>query len=231
MYNDTINQFIRKNIGGKYMNAIITIIIPFLFFIGLIIIFQTFIKRGDRIIKHSKEQFLKDEQEASFFRAHEIESSRYIVPDISKFPLMDESQIKTKEDEYAYTIQQEVLTKSHKAMAHFEEGNLELKKMYGAAHLEFIAQSEENYNSFLQSLQAWAKALVDADNKTAATQVLEQGIAIGLDLSSSFILLADLYKDSHNTQELLKLLQLTKESKNITMGKVVTYIENIIQNQ
>jgi len=210
------------------MNTIISILVPVFIVIGFIIIFQTFLKRSDRISRLNKESFLEDEQKASFSRVHTIESSRYIIPNIDNFPIMKENEINNSEDEYAYTMQQIALTKATKVMGHFEETNLELKKMYGASNLESIIQSEENYNDFFQSLQAWAKALTEADRKSDAIKVLEEGLSVGLDFTNSFLLLANLYKESGNKEALIKLLELTKENKNITIGKVTTYIENII---
>lgn len=210
------------------MQIITSVLPPVLIIIGLIVIFQTFLKRSTRKYERNKNNFIEQEQQASFSRAREIEEERYIKPNIENFPIMLSEDTKTEEELYAYKLQQAVLLKLDKPMGHFEENNIELKKLYGAVNLEVIIQSEENYTEFLHKLNAWAKALVDADKKYNAIKVLEEGIKLGMDFTQSFILLADLYKETDNKEDLKKLYDLTKQNKNITMGKVVSHIESLL---
>lgn len=204
------------------------IFVPVFFLIGIVIIFQTFLRRSDRITKRAKEEFLEREREASFSRVKEIEQERFISIDINKFPIMNAQDIKTDEEKYAYTLQNAVIEKSSKKMAHFDEENLELKKMYGASNLETIIQYEENYTEFLRKLSSWAKALADANRKDYAIKVLEEGMKVGLDYTKSIMLLADLYNEKKDTIALNNLYNLIKQNKSITMDKVVKYIETLL---
>lgn len=204
------------------------IFVPVFFLIGIVIIFQTFLRRSDRITKRAKEEFLEREREASFSRVKEIEQERFISIDINKFPIMNAQDIETDEEKYAYTLQNAVIEKSSKKMAHFDEENLELKKMYGASNLETIIQYEENYTEFLRKLSSWAKALADANRKDDAIKVLEEGMKVGLDYTKSIMLLADLYNEKKDTIALNNLYNLIKQNKSITMDKVVKYIETLL---
>lgn len=204
------------------------IFVPVFFLIGIVIIFQTFLKRSDRITRKAKEEFLEREREASFSRVKEIEQERFINIDINNFPIMSTQDIKTDEEKYAYTLQTAVIEKSSKKMAHFDEENLELKKMYGASNLETIIQYEENYTEFLRKLSSWAKALVDANKKDDAIKVLEEGMKVGLDYTKSIMLLADLYNEKKDNEALNNLYNLIKQNKSIIMDKVVKYIENLL---
>lgn len=204
------------------------IFVPVFFLIGIVIIFQTFLRRSDRITKRAKEEFLEREREASFSRVKEIEQERFISIDINKFPIMNAQDIETDEEKYAYTLQNAVIEKSSKKMAHFDEENLELKKMYGASNLETIIQYEENYTEFLRKLSSWAKALADANRKDDAIKVLEEGMKVGLDYTKSIMLLADLYNEKKDTIALNNLYNLIKQNKSITMDKVAKYIETLL---
>ncbi len=204
------------------------ILVPVLFLIGIVTIFQTFLKRSDRIDKRAKEEFLKREREANFSRAREIEDNRFIKVDINSFPIMQNAQ--TEEEKYAYKLQQAVIQRASLKMAHFDESNLELKKMYGASNLEFIIQYEENYTEFLRKLSSWANALVDANKKEDAIKVLEQGIKLGLDYTKSVILLANLYKEKNDITSLNNLYNLVVKSQSITMNKVIKHIKNLLDS-
>lgn len=204
------------------------ILVPVLFLIGIVTIFQTFLKRSDRIDKRAKEEFLKREREANFSRVREIEDSRFIKVDINSFPIMQNAQ--TEDEKYAYKLQQAVIQRASLKMAHFDESNLELKKMYGASNLEFIIQYEENYTEFLRKLSSWANALVDANKKEDAIKVLEQGIKVGLDYTKSVILLANLYKEKNDITSLNNLYNLVIKSQSITMNKVIKHIKNLLDS-
>lgn len=195
---------------------------------GILIIFKTLVKKSSKDYEKREKDYIERERQASFSRAKTIEQSRYIVPDIQKFPIIQEYEAKNEKEIKAYNIQQSVLEKAQKTMAHFNETNLELKQMYGIANLESIIQYEENYSEFLHKLNLWSKALIDADKKNDAIKVLEEGINLGMDFSQSFIQLADLYKEDNNLPALRNLYKIAQQTKNVTMPKVVTYIKNFL---
>lgn len=207
----------------------LTLIPPVLFFLGILIIFQTFLRRSTKKSEKNKKAFIEEEREASFVRAKDIEQTKFIKPDIEKLNVLREEEAKTEREIYAYSLQKSVLEKASKPMLHFEQNNLELKKMYGPANLESIILYEENYNSFLNKLNSFSKALADADRKKEAIQILEEGIELGLDFSRSFILLADLYYEQNEIDKLKKLYDLVTKSNNITINKVITYIDNLLK--
>jgi len=202
------------------------IFVPLLFFIGIIIIFQTFLRRGDKSFKRKKEEFIKQELEASFSRAKDIEEYRFIKVNINSFPIMQSAN--TEEEKYAYKLQTAVIQKASLKMAHFNESNLELKKMYGATNLDSIIQYEENYTEFLRKLSSWANALVEADKKEEAIKVLEEGMKLGLDYTKSIMLLADLYKEKKDIISLNNLYNLVCKNQDVLMNKVIKYIENLL---
>lgn len=207
----------------------LTLIPPVLFFLGILIIFQTFLRRSTKKSEKNKKAFIEEEREASFVRAKDIEQTKFIKLDIEKLNVLREEEAKTEREIYAYGLQKSVLEKASKPMLHFEQNNLELKKMYGPANLESIILYEENYNSFLNKLNSFSKALADADRKKEAIQILEEGIELGLDFSRSFILLADLYYEQNEIDKLKKLYDLVTKSNNITINKVITYIDNLLK--
>lgn len=210
------------------MPSIGALFAPVLILVGILIIFKTLLKKSSRDYKKRKNEYIEKERLASFSRAKAIEQSRYIIPDIQKFPIIQEYEARSEKEIEAYKIQKSVLEKAQKTMAHFEETNLELKQMYGVTNLETIIQCEENYSEFLHKLNLWANALVDADKKKDAIKVLEESINLGMDLSQGFIQLADLYKENNNLPALKNLYKIAEQNKNITMLKVVTYIKNLL---
>lgn len=190
--------------------------------------FQIFLRRDTNRTLKKNEEFIKAEQEAAFSRAKDIEEEKFITVNIERFPLMEQKDIVSDEDKYAYSLQKAVLERAAKKMLHFEESNIDLKRMYGAGNLEFIIQYEENYTEFLRKLNSWAKALADADRKDSSIKILEYGIELGLDYTRSFILLADLYKEKNDISSLRDLYELTSKNESIAMDKVNSHIKNLI---
>lgn len=210
------------------MPSIGTLFAPFLMLMGILIIFTTLVKKSSKDYKKRKNEYIDRERQASFSRAKAIEQSRYIIPNIQKFPIIQEYEVRSEKEIEAYNIQKSVLEKAQKTMAHFSETNLELKQMYGIANLESIIQYEENYSAFIHKLNLWAKALIDADKKKDAIKVLEEGINLGMDFSKSFIQLADLYKEDNNLPALTNLYKIAEQNKNFTMLKVAMYIKDLL---
>lgn len=209
---------------------LVRILTPVLFAIGIVIIFQTFLKRSSRNYEKQKEKFLKEEQEASYSRSNEIEEQRYIKPSILDLKVIDVLDVKTEPDTEVYNIQSDILKLATKPMLHLKESNLELKKMYGVANLEYIIQCEENYNTFLSKLNSFAESLIKLQKTEEAIKILEEAIKLGTDYSKSFKLLADLYNKKNDKASLRRLAEISHNTKNIAMTKTTAYIEELLKS-
>ena len=202
--------------------------VPLLLLGGILIIFNTLIKKDTKKNEHKFKDYIELNRKADFTRTKPIENSRFIKIDISKFPLLEEKDNLSEEEKKALKLQKEVLSSCSKKMGHFKESNLELKQLYGIANLESIIEYEENYSSFMTLLFKWAKALAEANFKDYAITVLEEGISLGLDLSKAIIFLADLYKEKNDIPNLEKLYSLTKTSENIGMKIACSHIKTLL---
>lgn len=73
--------------------------------------------------------------------------------------------------------------------------NTDLKLTYGTANLNHLAACDSNFTQLARALQSYSEYLVKQNEKESAIKVLEFAVEKGSDISSSYKLLASLYKE------------------------------------
>lgn len=92
--------------------------------------------------------------------------------------------------------------------------NTELKNLYGIANINLLTEYDNNYITLISILQKWAERLYAADHIPEAICVLEYAVTCRTDVSKTYKLLAEIYKQQ-NTPEKLDSLLLIIESISI----------------
>lgn len=92
--------------------------------------------------------------------------------------------------------------------------NTELKNLYGIANINLLTEYDNNYITLISILQKWAERLYAADHIPEAISVLEYAVTCRTDVSKTYKLLAEIYKQQ-NTPEKLDSLLLIIESISI----------------
>lgn len=159
-------------------------------FFGLITlaIIVVLVVRSSRHAKKREEihrRFLEEEDAANAVRKKEISPELFYTADLSVFPALP------ADDPF------QIERCAKRTMIYFKEpvSNLELKKQYGAAQMDIIAQYEENFSEYLKSLTKWAGAISD-ENPAGALKILETVISHGAEFRDSYKLTADIYAKS-----------------------------------
>lgn len=173
--------------------------------------------------RHTKRQeeinrrFLEKEEAANAVRKKEIEPNLFYTPVLSGLP-----QIPIKDP-----FQIERCAK--RTMIHFPEpiSNLEIKKQYGIAQMDIIAQYEENFSEYLKALTKWAVSIAE-ENPEDALSILETVVSLGGEFRDTYRVAADICAAKGNIDNLC-FLQAQAESNHFKdpsiRSQVLEYID------
>ncbi len=166
------------------------------------IIIQIAIRRNTKIEKKRDADFWEKEREANFTRKKSLDDLEYITIPENILSLSDniiDSNI--KED-----INKLNLLANKKIVNLTGLTNTDLKLAYGAANITVLSEYDDNYNELVITLQNLAESYVAIGEKEKAISALEFSIDIGSDISKSFFLLADLYSETGNSENINHLI-------------------------
>ena len=132
------------------------VLIPALFALSVGIIFKSLVQGSGRRYKQEKDKFIREESLANRQKNFEIPADFFIKP-LSNFGSSFEL-----ENEVLQKLNLSINKKSEKLMIFPQkEKSLELKKKYGSDALKKISNYEENYYSYVHTLNAFAQLLID----------------------------------------------------------------------
>jgi len=216
------------NLMQNVLRGIVPIIVLVVVFtIGLKIAEK---KRMDKVRQNTQDMIDADDA-ANFARHRDISKEFFYTPSLVNLPVVQYSSEDMKKPAPTYMWQAKVIASAEKQMLRFDKQytNVELKQMFGPANLDNVAKYEENFTNYIHALRHWAEALINADRRNDAQKVLEESIVAGSELSQSYTLLADIYKDSGNISTLKELL--TKAQVSSMPGKniAIKHIEALLK--
>lgn len=188
---------------------------------------RVMMKKNSVSLKSTIDDLLQKEMKANTTRKKELDSDIYIYPSKNILPLKDYPP--TDEYKKIIKLQKNVARKSELPMIKFKEqiSNTELKLKYGRANLDTITIYEEHYNSYIRGISDWAKELIKLNNYTDAKIILEEAVNMKSDLTSTYILLTDVYIKSNMPQKINELKELVENSDMTLKDKVLNYISNL----
>ncbi|MCL2573051.1 MAG: hypothetical protein FWE34_00690 [Defluviitaleaceae bacterium] len=217
-----------ENLMHNVLRGIIPIVV-------LIVVIGLAIRVTNRKRKDAARQNTQDMMEANEAanqtRNKEIGEELFFTPDMARLPIVQYSQEDMQKPVPPYMWQTKVLDAAQKKMLRFDRQytNVELKQMFGAANLDNVANYEENFTNFIHAVRFWAEALIATENTDDAQKVLEESVNVGSELSQSYTLLADIYKNSRNLVALQGLLDKVQASnmpgKNIAIKHINALFE------
>ncbi|MCR4830554.1 MAG: hypothetical protein K5883_03790 [Pseudobutyrivibrio sp.] len=198
---------------------------PILPFFLLFLIWLTFrIKTLDAKQEQQQADFWSKERQANATPAKDISNLRYITIPINKFPL------NFSDDEKVIEIENELKElASHKLLNLSGMTNSDLKITYGLPNFETMSKIGEDFDRSCVLLNSYAKALVEADMIKDAQNVLEFAIGVGSDLSESYIMLADIYKKSSQSDKLNFLREQISNSNMLLKNHILNKIDDSVQ--
>lgn len=165
------------------------------------------------------QDFWAREREANNTRRKSLEDLDYIRIPIEQFPMSLLEDI-PKVDDYKHII----MTLKDLPIVNFTGiSNTELKLRYGAPNIDLLTQYDQNYTLLVRTLQQWAQHLYDSGYVDEACHMLEFAVSTGTDISGTYRLLCQIYKEQ-NTPEKIGGLYPIAEVLNSAMQKSIVRI-------
>jgi len=159
----------------------------------------------------AEKDFWAKERAANSTPAKDISNLRYITIPIEKFPL------NFTDDENVLNIEAELKELStHELLNLNGKSNTDLKLEYGLPNFETIAQMGEDFDHACVLINSYAKSLLEADRKEDLQKILEFAVGAGTDISDSYVMLAECYKEKKD-EEKLDFLKSKIESSNLLL--------------
>lgn len=177
------------------------------------------IKKNKKNQAAIEQDFWAREREANNTRRKSLDDLDYIHLPIEKFPMTLLEDV-PKVDDY----KQIILALKDLPIVNFTGiSNTELKLRYGAPNIDLLTQYDQNYTLLVRTLQQWAQELYDAGFKDEACQMLEFSISTGSDISNTYRLLCQIYKEQHTPEKIGNLYPIA-EVLNSAMQKTIVRI-------
>lgn len=102
---------------------------------------------------------------------------------------------------------------------------LEIRQRFGNDQLQYIIDGEENYTRLLHYLNKWAAQLIAVGNTPDAEIILKKTIAIGSDISETYVLLYRIYDAANRKSDMAALKRQIDTLPDITRARVYKAIQ------
>ncbi|WP_408069830.1 hypothetical protein [Butyrivibrio sp. JL13D10] len=160
-------------------------------FIMIVLITNFAIRRSNEKARKDEENFWNKELRANSTRRKSLDSLNYITIPVDKLPF---GVIKgNAEVDYC---EKNILRLSDQKIVNFTGiTNTDLKLEYGAPNITLLTAFDQNYTTLVTMLQKWAHELNEAGLYKEAACVLEFSISTKSDVTASYKLLCDIYKN------------------------------------
>ena len=167
-----------------------------------------------------QEEFWARERAANTTPAKDISNLRYITIPIDKFP------INFSDDPEVLKIENELKElSSHKLLNLTGKSNTDLKLEYGLPNFEIMSQISDDFDRMCVLLNSYAKALKEAGRDDDVLCVLEFAIGAGTDISESYTMLADCYKNRKQDEKLQFLKDKVASSDLLLKNSILNKID------
>lgn len=150
-----------------------------------------------------EKQFWDREKQANRTRRKSLDGLAYITIPLDKLPL----DLNTDQDDIRECVDI-IRTLSTQTIVNLTGyTNTDLKLMYGAPNITALTEYDQNYTLLARTLQKWAALLHAQGHITQARTILEFAVSTRTDVSGTYRLLADIYKDSGESEKVAGLME------------------------
>lgn len=189
------------------------------YFIIIIILLQLILRKNSKKTKEADESFWKREAEANDVRRKDISNLDYIaIPDSLPFVKCENAEINRLQDKLMSMRDKKILNLTGYS-------NTDLKIEYGVANLPKLSEYDDNFAALAQTIFFLGKALMDAGYTAEAVKFLEFGIQCGTDVTSNYIMLAEYYSASNETDKIDKLIIAASSLKSLSKDVILKKLE------
>ena len=105
--------------------------------------------------------------------------------------------------------------------------NTDLKLMYGTANITPLSQYDQSYTLLVSTLQKWADILWEAGYFEEAADVMEFALSTETDVSRTYYLLAQYYKQKGNAEKLSHLSEVARALRSSHKRQILNHLEEL----
>lgn len=168
-----------------------------------------------------QKDFWEKEQAANSTRRQSLDNLDYITIPVEAFPMELLPDV-SKADDYKQIIR----SLSELPVVNFTGlTNTELKLRYGAPNIDLLSSYDQNYTLLVRTLQQWAQLLYDAGHIDEARHMLEFAVSTGTDVSATYRLLCQIYKEQHTPEKIGNLYPVAEVLKSATQKTIVRILQ------
>ena len=170
-------------------------------FLALCFVVSRNVSRFKKTHGQSRESLLERESEANSVRKADISTLPYIEIPLDTLPdTLSACGHSGLADELYALAGKKILNLSMYT-------NTDLKMMYGPANLDTLSACDDAYADLILLLNKIGKTLLEANDVSSAEQFLSYAVSIGSDITASYTMLATIYADQHDKNQLNELIQ------------------------
>ncbi len=190
---------------------------PFFASFLVFIVWLTYeISKHNKLDAESTRSFWAKEHKANNTRRQPLDDLSYITVPLERLSLQ-----LLPDDEQAAEYKETLRTLSDSQIVNFTGiTNTDLKLKYGAPNIDLLSRYDQNYTILARTLNQWAACLHRNGYIREAREVLEFAVSTGTDISGSYKLLCEIYREE-KTPEKIKELYPTVETLNSAMKNAI----------
>ena len=189
-------------------------------FLMFSVVFFFSLQRTKSIEAKRDQEYWERESRANSTRKKSLDNLNYItVPE----ELLNMSPKNTTEEINSYISDLNDLSKS-KIVNLTGLTNTDLKLQYGTANITILTEYDFNYTNLVTLLQKLAQKLYENGENKLAITTLEFAVSTNTDVSKSYYLLAQLYKEAGTPEKISSLIQ---QAQNINSLLKNTIVQNL----
>ena len=186
------------------------------FFIIILSVFSVMRNRASRKFQERQNAFWEKERQANAVRKQDISNLDYIAIPLDTFP------IGAYQDDALASSEAVLTTLSTTQILNLSGiSNTDLKLSYGVANLTILSECDANYTLMARTIAAYGKRLAELGHIPEAITVLEFGIDCKTDVSSNYTLLADLYRQTGQSEKIQHLIHCAEQLDSLMKNYIV----------
>lgn len=202
-----------------------TVFASFMIFATFFLWVKYEVKKHTRYDQKLEKDFKEREWEANTTRKKSLDNLSYITIPLEILPM----DVLNEDEEINACIETLQALSKEKIVDFTGISNTDLKLTYGVANLPLLTEYDQNHTTLVITLQTFAQKLFDNGYIKESEIVLEYSISCGTDISSTFRLLAQIYKEKGETGKLTSLKESAEKLNSDRKKSIVRMLQEFDQ--
>ena len=179
-------------------------------------VFSHLIRKHSRSMEQEQQSFWSKERASNSVRKKPLDDLAYITIPFDRLPCDCHAEAAAIAD----VLDSLHVLSERKIVNLTGITNTDLKLTYGTANITALTEYDQNFTVLVTSLQKWAEALYELGAVEETKTVLEYAVSVDSDVSTTYELLADIYREANDEAALEALIE-HAENLSSASGKII----------